>query len=198
MLSPPSYARLRLWSVIGSFLNCVSALQHWQRPRRRSMCILWQDLDLDRAHPDRELHRQRGAAEMPLQDLLAIPLLDLRRIIFASIFLHTRRPSMLHSRLDLCHRILPAPGHRSYDIKHRSSDRFSYAFSAIALATIRWRNSWFTRRILDIAGGPILALPFAVLWLSPKARGWAWATPSSCSIGWCSASLRAPTSLSWF
>ena len=58
-----------------------------------------------------------------------------------------------------------------YDIKHKIiPDRFSYAFSAVALLSLFLGGSTLVHvpGIWAILAGPILALPFALIWLVSK------------------------------
>ena len=164
-------------AVIGSFLNVVSLRFNTGKGLDgRSMCmscgktLTWIELI-----PIVSFVAQKGKClkcrskiswQYPLLEFVA-------GIIFASIFFAYPPTSAVAALttaiylLESCLLLVIA----AYDIKHKIiPDRFSYAFSAIALASVFvGGSSWIhAPHLWTLLAGPILALPFALLWAVSK------------------------------
>ena len=160
--------------IIGSFLNVVSLrFNTGTGIGGRSMCmscgtsLTWKELV-----PLFSFLAQRGACKKCKSKISwQYPLVEfMAGVIFVLIFLVFPPVSAIAAVLTLiyvlCSCLLLVI--TVYDIKHKIiPDQFSYAFSALALASLFvGGSSWFHMPgYMALIAGPLIALPFALLWL---------------------------------
>ena len=164
-------------AVIGSFLNVVSLRFNTGKGLDgRSMCmscgttLTWRELV-----PIASFIWQRGACRTCRSKISwQYPLVEFAAgAIFALVLFMYPPTSSLAALttgiylLESCLLLVIA----AYDIRHKViPDRFSYTFSAVALASVFLGGaSWIhAPHLWTLLAGPILAAPFAFLWLVSK------------------------------
>lgn len=166
-------------AIIGSFLNVVSLrFNTGVGIGGRSMCmtcgktLTWKELV-----PLLSFVYQKGACkkckskiswQYPLVEFLAGAIFALIFLIYPPISLLTGFTTLLYVFVSCLLLVISV-----YDMKHKIiPDSFVYAFGAVALiSTFIGGSSWFhAPGIAAVLAGPILALPFALIWLVSRGK----------------------------
>lgn len=161
-------------AIIGSFLNVVSLrFNTGVTLGGRSKCmscgegLTWKELI-----PLFSFMVQKGACrkckskiswQYPLVEFVAGVFFVLIIIVYPPTSLETTITTVL-TIINLCLLLVIC----AYDVKHKIiPDRFVYAFAAVALAGlfIGGPSLWHIPTYWQLIAGPLLALPFALLWL---------------------------------
>jgi leader peptidase (prepilin peptidase)/N-methyltransferase len=178
-LLAPSILSFIFGAIVGSFLNVVSLrFNTGMTLGGRSKCmtcgttLTWKELV-----PIVSFLAQKGSCkrckstiswQYPLVEFIAGIIFVLIFITFPPVSYVAAAQTLLYI-IAACLLVVIAV----YDIKHKIiPDTFNYAFAALALLTlfVGGGSWWYVPGFWSLIAGPLLAIPFALLWLVSRGR----------------------------